>query len=687
MHKFNRKEKGGFSLIELIVVIAILAVFTIMLAPKLLYYTERSRASSDMASMDEVVNAIQLALADQEIYDELVRFSTFDNISCYVDTNSEANYQRVVTKDGPGDIDQYTFTSDARILDETPFFAAGNMRGVTITFAPNKGSNGSVYDLKQGVVNQYIQASDNYRVGKLDKLYNRLRSTVGDTIEGDSQTYRNSEFTIFIPISTIGGNDANAQDSVKVYGQWSGTNLPEQVSYAIVSDRSIGDDRTNIVVDDNDWNLENADKITVNPGDLNGGGTFDPTTDTGNKRYTAEDFKEDEKGIYAYLVNGDTLVLRNSPREDMSDVTKDYGKLNQDWWQKPWQVTDSNAIVTVDIETPILPTTCYRWFYQSNNLEEIKNMQNLCMDECVSTHAMFLQCYKLKKVDTRNWNTSKNTNMGGMFQSCSELAEVDVSKWDTSNVTDMTAMFYSCPKIEQLDVSNWDTGKVQSFDRMFMSASFLSKTDIDVSGWDTSSCKNMQSMFHWSGVRNLDVSGWNTDNVTTMACMFNSYQGETLDVSNWNTENVTNMYGIFLSCKNVKELDVSGWKTDKVTDIGDMFAGCESVEMLDVGHFNTQNVTNMHGVFGSCKKLKTVDVSNWNTSKVTKMSRTFEGCAALTELDCSNWDTSNVTTMWNIFWLCRKLETVGNIEGWNTENVTDFGGTFGGCEWLKPSWY
>lgn len=55
--------------------------------------------------------------------------------------------------------------------------------------------------------------------------------------------------------------------------------------------------------------LENAEKITIKPGDLNGGGSFDATTDTGNKRYTAEDFKEDEKGIYAYLVNGDTLVL------------------------------------------------------------------------------------------------------------------------------------------------------------------------------------------------------------------------------------------------------------------------------------------------------------------------------------------------------------------------------------------
>ena len=36
--------------------------------------------------------------------------------------------------------------------------------------------------------------------------------------------------------------------------------------------------------------------------------------------------KEDAE--YVYLVDGNTLVLRNSPRQDMSDVTKEYGMLN-----------------------------------------------------------------------------------------------------------------------------------------------------------------------------------------------------------------------------------------------------------------------------------------------------------------------------------------------------------------------
>ena len=268
----------------MIVVVAILAVMVLVLAPKLLSYNERSRAEKDNSSMDEVVNAIQLALADQEVYDEVLNFSTVDNVSCYVDTNSEANYSKIVTKENPSGINQYTFTSDARTLDETPYFAAGNMRGVTITFAPDKGSNGSTFDLKQGVVNQYVQVSGNQRVGAMPKLYNRLRSSVGDVISNNSQTYRNSEFTIFIALGSTGGKDANAQDAIRTYGQWSGTNLPAQVSYQIVTDRTVGDTGNTIVdIDDNKWNQTNGNKITVNPGDLNGGGSYTPGTQTGNQ--------------------------------------------------------------------------------------------------------------------------------------------------------------------------------------------------------------------------------------------------------------------------------------------------------------------------------------------------------------------------------------------------------------------
>ena len=50
-------------------------------------------------------------------------------------------------------------------------------------------------------------------------------AVIGDKVELTSQTYRNSNYTVFIRIGSTGGNQASAQDAIKVYGQWNGTNL------------------------------------------------------------------------------------------------------------------------------------------------------------------------------------------------------------------------------------------------------------------------------------------------------------------------------------------------------------------------------------------------------------------------------------------------------------------------------
>ena len=220
--------KSGFSLVELIVVIAIMAVMAAVLAPALLGYVERSRAQKDDSAMGEVTNAIQLSLADQNVYDELLPYAVKGNFSCYCDgdtsTNTDAN--KIITK-AP---DYWLFTDEARKLDETAYFPAGSMRGATVTFKPNGEAE---YILKAGIVNQIGDESTKKGTNggavleDCPELYNRLRSTIGDTIKVSSQTYRNSTYTIFISMGTTGGNQADKQDAIKVYGQYNGTNLPE----------------------------------------------------------------------------------------------------------------------------------------------------------------------------------------------------------------------------------------------------------------------------------------------------------------------------------------------------------------------------------------------------------------------------------------------------------------------------
>ena len=275
MYNFNdvrKNENKGFSLVELIVVIAIMAVMTSVLAPALLQYVERSRAQKDDSAMGEVTNAIMLALSDQDIYDEVLFYACTNNYSCYVDTQSPDSSMKVQVKGAAGDEKEiYEYNDDARRADEIEYWVNGKMRGVTITFQPAKDTNASQYTLSEAIINKFIRTGDaitnddnggkiNAATTKLPTsalsgqayyktggptyatygtlstmcagsnttnhyLYNRVRSVIGDRVELTSQTYRNSEYTVFIRIGSTGGNQADAQDAIKVYGQWNGTNL------------------------------------------------------------------------------------------------------------------------------------------------------------------------------------------------------------------------------------------------------------------------------------------------------------------------------------------------------------------------------------------------------------------------------------------------------------------------------
>ncbi|WP_455721956.1 type II secretion system protein [Agathobacter sp.] len=62
----RRKNNKGFSLVELIVVIAIMAVLVGVLAPQLIKYVEKSRESTDIQTCDNIVTAMKTYYADKE---------------------------------------------------------------------------------------------------------------------------------------------------------------------------------------------------------------------------------------------------------------------------------------------------------------------------------------------------------------------------------------------------------------------------------------------------------------------------------------------------------------------------------------------------------------------------------------------------------------------------------------------
>lgn len=89
LKRFRDKKKNnkGFTLVELVVVVAILAILVGLLAPQYTKYVERSRKAADVANLDSLVKAVEVAVADN-VYSDLVPTTGTNTVIIKINRNS-----------------------------------------------------------------------------------------------------------------------------------------------------------------------------------------------------------------------------------------------------------------------------------------------------------------------------------------------------------------------------------------------------------------------------------------------------------------------------------------------------------------------------------------------------------------------------------------------------------------------
>lgn len=135
MKKMSQKNNKGFSLVELIVVVAIMAVLMGILVPTLVKNVEKSKKQKDASAIEEIRSTMVTTLADPT-YSDIEATIVYDGTTIDVDTPKNITAVEPITDAEvktfltavSADVKDWKFTSKAyKADDQVTFVISGQM--------------------------------------------------------------------------------------------------------------------------------------------------------------------------------------------------------------------------------------------------------------------------------------------------------------------------------------------------------------------------------------------------------------------------------------------------------------------------------------------------------------------------------------------------------------------------------
>lgn len=137
MKKLQQRSKlnnGGFSLVELIIVVAIMAVLIGVLAPQYLKYVENTRVQKDETAAEEFRRSVEIAISDEDIFKGLGLSSSVTSLDVAAPDNATFT-------GGTSDLlTELGSVIDGSKIDYTSSAYNGKTYTATITYNPTTGT-------------------------------------------------------------------------------------------------------------------------------------------------------------------------------------------------------------------------------------------------------------------------------------------------------------------------------------------------------------------------------------------------------------------------------------------------------------------------------------------------------------------------------------------------------------------